>query len=49
VYGVTDFKSIKHCLDLFFVFSLGSITCLKKPVFSKAGSSAVEGTSQGIF
>jgi hypothetical protein len=39
---------VKHCLEFSFEFS-APFTCLKKPVFTKAGRSAVEGTSQAVL
>jgi hypothetical protein len=41
-------KNVK-ALPRFFLCIFSSIACLQKPVFSKRGSSAVEGTSQAVL
>jgi hypothetical protein len=45
---MNKFEQRKHCLD-FLLCIFSSITCLKKPVFSKLEPFAVEGTSQVIL
>ncbi len=43
------FQKTRKALPGFFLCIFSSIACLKKPVFSKAGSSAVEGASQAVL